>query len=51
MGATYAMTAMLELGFSSLLFQAAALYVLLGLFVMVYRGLIASRRAPLRPIA
>ena len=35
-GATYAMTIMLDLGFSSLLWQAAIGYVALALFIFLY---------------
>jgi hypothetical protein len=37
-GATYAMTLMLEVGFSALLLQAAAGYAVLGVFVILYSG-------------
>ncbi|MCX5757921.1 MAG: hypothetical protein NTU83_05350, partial [Candidatus Hydrogenedentes bacterium] len=35
-GATYAMTMVIDLGFNNLLFQAAIGYALLGLFVLIY---------------
>jgi hypothetical protein len=42
-GATYAMTVMLDLGFSSLLWQAAAGYVGLALFVLLYSAVLKGR--------
>ena len=42
-GATYAMTVMLDLGFSSLLWQAAVGYVGLALFVLLYSAVLKGR--------
>ncbi|MBI2434769.1 MAG: hypothetical protein HYV26_18085 [Candidatus Hydrogenedentes bacterium] len=47
-GATYAMTMMIESGFDSLLQQAAAGYLLLGLFVLLYSRFSRSNVLSLR---
>ena len=51
MGATYAMTIMLDFGFSSLLRQAAVGYVILTVFLLVYGRVWKGRFLSLSPSA